>query len=97
MNLKPEDKIEEIKRGIEERKGDPANKIKLVYKSTILKDGCTLRDYNIQKNETIMYFELEEYELYEGMQVLVTIPGLNKNTIHPLKVETSDTIFSVKV
>ena len=98
QNVDPEVKIEDIKIAIYEREGKLANRIKLVRMGgdkLLLKDGHTLRDYDIQNGCEIMYIMLKEYELYEGMQVLVVIFGCT--TIYPLKVETSDLIFSVKV
>ena len=47
------DSIENVKQKIQEKTSVPAGEQRLIYNGTILRDGRTLADYNIQKESTL--------------------------------------------
>ncbi len=54
LEVEPSDSIDAVKAKIQSKKGlDPARQ-RLVYQGTILEDGHTLADYNVQKDSTIL-------------------------------------------
>ena len=58
LNVEPSDTIWQIKQQIQEKKlfdqyGGELNKIFLMFRGAILKNGSTLSDYNIQREQTI--------------------------------------------
>ena len=86
LEVEASDKIEYLKSQIQFEEGIPFNDQCLFFEDKQLEDGCTLSDYNIQKESTM--FVLYSYEIF-----VKTITGKD---IH-LVVESSNTIEYVKV
>jgi len=53
LNLKPDDKIEQIKKLIEAKEALPCSQQRLIFHGFQLEDGKTLRECNIRRESTI--------------------------------------------
>eukprot|EP00049_Salpingoeca_infusionum_P013060 m.243883 g.243883 ORF g.243883 m.243883 type:complete len:78 (-) comp15348_c0_seq24:3234-3467(-) len=53
LEVEPSDSIELVKAKIQAEEGVPPDQQRLIYASKLLKDGCTLSDYNISRNSSM--------------------------------------------
>ena len=64
VDVHPLDRIEIVKLRISQKEGIPPYQQRLVYSGRLLEDGCTLCDYNIQRESAIHLIILSTGQLH---------------------------------